>query len=159
MQADTTCANESAGRSVRGSVHFGPGDENSGSDVHPACVLVVEDDFFVALDLEYHLTQAGFRLAGIARTAEEAVQIAGEKSPDIAIMDIRLAGVTDGVDAAIQLRERYGIPSVFASAHCDQATRNRAEQARPLAWLEKPYSPNTLVRLIREIFARGMSHG
>lgn len=127
---------------------LGPAGGESGHIARSACVLIVEDDYLVALELEHRLTQAGFDLAGIAATAEEALELAAAKSPEVAIMDIRLAGVTDGVDVAMELMDRFSIPSIFATAHGDPATKKRAERAKPLGWLEKPYSADELITLI-----------
>lgn len=104
-------------------------------------VLIVEDEFFVAMDAEDSLTAAGFTVIGIAATADAAVALAEAQSPDIVLMDIRLVGSRDGIDAAAEIRGRFGIPAVFATAHSDPATRRRAEAAAaPLGWLSKPYS-------------------
>src|ERR671914_540257 len=84
----------------------GPAGEMSGAGVRairPARVLLVEDDYFVALELESHLLEAGFVVVGTATTAEEAIVLAASESPELAIMDIRLAGLRDGIDAAIEL--------------------------------------------------------
>ena len=61
-------------------------------------ILVVEDDYFVALELEHRLLDAGFDVVGIATTAEEALDKARSGNPDLAVMDIRLAGPRDGID-------------------------------------------------------------
>jgi DNA-binding NarL/FixJ family response regulator len=115
-------------------------------------ILVVEDDYFVALELEHRLLDAGFDVVGIATTAEEALDKARSGNPDLAVMDIRLAGSRDGIDAATDLIE-LGIPSIFATAHADPGTKQRAEQARPLGWLQKPYSSESLVALIQQALA------
>lgn len=109
---------------------------------------MVEDDYFVALDLEHRLHEAGFFVVGVARTAEEAIDMAS-RQPDLAIVDIRLAGTRDGIDAAIELLAKSGVRSIFASAHGDQKTRERAEQARPLGWITKPYSWPSLLSLLQ----------
>jgi DNA-binding NarL/FixJ family response regulator len=69
--------------------------------------------------------------------------------PDLAIMDIRLAGRRDGVEAAIEIFTTLGIRSIFSSAHDDAATRKRAIPASPIGWLRKPYSANALIELIK----------
>ena len=84
-------------------------------------LLIVEDDFLVALELEHQLRAAGFDITGVAATAAEAIEWAGADRPDLAIMDIRLAGPSDGIEAAFELHMRYGIRSIFASAHADPA--------------------------------------
>lgn len=117
-------------------------DDRQGSvDLPRGRVLIVEDEFFVAMDAEDSLTAAGFTVIGIAATADAAVTLAESQSPDIVLMDIRLVGRRDGIDAAAEIRDRFGIPCVFATAHSDPTTRHRAEEAAaPLGWLSKPYT-------------------
>ncbi len=124
----------------------------SAASPHGARILVVEDDYFVALELEHRLLEAGFDVVGIAATADEALQKAHAGKPDLAVMDIRLAGPRDGIEAATDLIA-LGIPSIFATAHSDPETRQRAEQARPLGWLQKPYSSESLIAAIRQALA------
>lgn len=112
-------------------------------------VLVVEDDFLAAADAEAGLNDAGFDVVGVARSAAEALKIAQEEKPDLAVMDIRLNGTRDGIDAAIDLFKELGIRSVFATAHHDTAMRTRAQPAAPLGWLPKPYSIRSLVTTVK----------
>ena len=113
-------------------------------------VLIVEDQYFVAVDCELQLRSVGIDCVGLATTAAEALDIAEREHPDFVLMDIRLASVADGVEAAIVLYERYGIRCIFASAHADAATRKLAERAHPLGWLDKPYTGGQLVATVRE---------
>jgi two-component system, response regulator PdtaR len=118
----------------------------------PARILIVEDEFLIAMELEYRLMEAGIAVVGTAVTAEEALAIAKSEKPDLAIMDIRLAGRRDGVDAAIELFSTYGIRSIFASAHADTDTRRRAAPASPIGWLQKPYQAEELLRLLKTYY-------
>jgi DNA-binding response OmpR family regulator len=118
-------------------------------------VLIVEDEFFVALDTEDALTSAGFTVVGIAATAEEAAELAAAEAPDIVLMDIRLAGTRDGIDAAVEIRSRVGTPCLFATAHTDAATRTRGDKAAsPLGWLTKPYTQSEVAAAVAEAIAR-----
>ena len=114
----------------------------------PPRVLVVEDDFLIAMQTEVALTAAGFEVVGPATTAEEAVALAGEAQPTLAVMDIRLASNRDGIDAARQLYEDFAIRCIFATAHDDAHTRGRAEPYAPLGWLPKPYTMASLVTVV-----------
>jgi CheY-like chemotaxis protein len=116
-------------------------------------VLIVEDQYFVAVDCELQLRSVGIDCVGLATTAAEALDIAEREHPDFALMDIRLASVADGVEAAIVLYERLGIRCIFASAHADPVTRKLAERAHPLGWLDKPYTGGQLVATVRECLA------
>ncbi len=110
-----------------------------------ARVLLVEDDYFVALTSEDTLTDAGHEVVGVAATADQAVAIAGAERPELVVMDIRLRGARDGIDAAREIRERFGIPSIFVTAQADPGTRQRGDMlAHPLGWLLKPYAASEL---------------
>jgi DNA-binding NarL/FixJ family response regulator len=127
-------------------------DDSSASDKVPAeatRILIVEDDYLVAMQIEAALEEAGLEAAGIAATAEEAIELAASEHPALAVMDIRLAGRRDGIDAALELFREHGIRCIFASAHYDPDTRTRAEPALPLGWLRKPYTMTSLVETVR----------
>lgn len=72
-------------------------------------ILIVEDEFFIALDTEEQAKILGHTVVGTAVNADEAVKIAGETNPDIVLMDIRLSGDRDGIAAATEIRKRFGI--------------------------------------------------
>jgi DNA-binding NarL/FixJ family response regulator len=129
-------------------------DENIGSAASVAIrLLVVEDDYLVTLDCESTLLDGGFAVVGIAASADEALRLAREERPDLAVMDIRLLGKRDGIDAAIEIFNETGIRCIFATANSDAATRQRAKSAQPLGWLSKPYAPEALVQAIRDALA------
>lgn len=112
------------------------------------CILLVEDDFLVGMEVEAGLTEAGYTVAGPAATAEEAVALAASRRPALVVMDIRLASDRDGIDAALEIYRTLGIRSLFASAHVDAQVRARAEAARPLGWVAKPYRVETLLAAV-----------
>jgi two-component system, response regulator PdtaR len=113
-------------------------------------ILVVEDDYFVALDLENGLRGAGLRVLGPVLTAEEAIALARLERPVLAVMDIRLAGAKDGIDAALALYREFGIRCIFASAHVEQPYRLRAAPAAPLGWVQKPYTIGAVVAAVKQ---------
>ena len=110
-------------------------------------VLVVEDENLVAVEMEQWLVEAGHEVGG-SYSAEAAIDLAEQSLPDIVIMDIRLAGSKDGVYAAQQIYTSLGIRSLFSSAHADDWTRLRAEPAKPLGWLGKPYGRMEFLRAL-----------
>jgi DNA-binding NarL/FixJ family response regulator len=111
-------------------------------------LMIVEDDAFVALDAKEILETAGYQVVALAKSANEAVAKAGELRPDMILMDIRLLGARDGVDAAIEIHDRFGVRSLFASAHSDAETRDRADAAQPLGFLSKPVTRRALLEAI-----------
>ena len=107
-------------------------------------ILIAEDEILVARDTENMLLNFGYEVLGIAGTGEEAVAAAGELSPDLILMDIRLRGKVDGVEAARQVRELYNLPVIFVTAHADEATLQRAKLAGPIGYLLKPFEEKEL---------------
>ena len=83
-------------------------------------------------------------MAGVATAADEAVLLGEVRRPDVVLMDIRLRGPRDGIDAATEIRRRFDIRSLFVSAHTDPATMARAQAADPVGWLPKPFSGHQL---------------
>ena len=134
-----------------------PQPEERPSPAASPCILLVEDDFLVSMEMETGLQEAGYEVAGIAATAEEAVELAAQRRPALVVMDIRLAGERDGVDAALEIFRTLGIRSLFASAHVDAQVRARAEPARPLGWVAKPYRVETLVTAVKEALREASS--
>jgi DNA-binding NarL/FixJ family response regulator len=118
-----------------------------------ASVLIVEDDFLAASEIEAVLTEEGYEIAGIANRAQEAVRLAKAKAPDLIVMDIRLIGEIDGVDAALEIFRQTGIRCIFATAHQDATMRARADPAAPLGWLRKPYAPHALLAVVEQALA------
>jgi DNA-binding NarL/FixJ family response regulator len=109
-----------------------------------ARVLGVEDDYFVAMEIESTLIEMGCDVVGILATAEDAIDCATRERPDLVLMDIRLAGSLDGIEAATEIYHRIGIRSLFVTAHSDPDTRRRGEAANPLGWAAKPFTSRQL---------------
>jgi CheY-like chemotaxis protein len=113
-------------------------------------VLVVEDEPMIAWMLEAEIQGLGHEVVGIAATASQALELARATQPDMAIMDIRLADGSDGIEAALRLRDDLGIPSVFVSGNADEATRTRAVAAAPLGFIVKPVNLVQLGEILAE---------
>lgn len=113
-------------------------------------VLIVEDEWLIASEFENALGAAGFTPVAIAMSYDEAVSSCESASPDFVLMDIRLAGLKNGVEAAIEIHRRWGVRSVFVSAH-DASFYPSAAAADPLGWISKPISGEALVRRLRAL--------
>jgi len=107
-------------------------------------VLIVEDEFFISLHTQGLLQALGHVVVAIAVSADEAVNIAATENPDVVLMDIRLIGPRDGIDAAEEIRRRFGIGSIFVTANSDPQTRQRAHAVQPVGFLEKPLTEQRL---------------
>lgn len=121
---------------------------------HQPKILIVEDQYFVAIDNEMTLRSAGLDCVGLATDAAGALALARERRPDVILMDIRLAGRADGVKVATDIYHELGIRAIFASGHADAMTRLEAQEAQPLGWLTKPYSSVQLIQAVNAALAQ-----
>ena len=117
----------------------------------PIRILLVEDEIMVAMCVEMELTRAGYSFCQRLATGEEAVTIALKESPDVILMDIRLAGDLDGIEAAQQIQETTDIPIIFMTGYPDKAIEERAKKLNPLGFFIKPVRVVTLKPLIDSI--------
>jgi CheY-like chemotaxis protein len=122
-----------------------------------ASILIVEDEALVASYIEEVLAESGFRVVGVASSGPEALSLAEETRPQLALVDIRLTGPIDGIELACQLRQKFALPAIFLSGLADDETTRRAVAAEPLGFLRKPFRPsqvfNAIERALRQ--ARG----
>ncbi|MEO5374173.1 MAG: response regulator [Alphaproteobacteria bacterium] len=113
-------------------------------------VMIVEDEAMVALGLEMLLESWGYDVVGIVASGQEAVETAEQEHPSVALVDITLDGIMDGVAVAEVLRERLDVGSIFISGSRDPKTLARAEATHPLAFLGKPFDPAELHEVLRQ---------
>ena len=97
----------------------------------PSRILVVEDEGIVATDIEKCLEDAGFEVTAIAASADDAMREASRVRPDLVLMDVRIQGPLDGIEAGRQLHQRFGLPIIYLTAHGDRDTIERAKTTEP----------------------------
>ena len=114
-------------------------------------VLIVEDEFFISLHTKSLLQSLGHAVVGIAVSADQAIRIAERERPDVVLMDIRLIGARDGIEAAEEILAQFGIRSMFITANTDPQTRDRAAAVKPLGFLEKPLTEQRLQTGLRRL--------
>ena len=102
-------------------------------------VLVVEDESIVSKDIQYSLKKLGYNVVGVAATGQKAIELCGEKLPDIILMDIMLKGDINGIEAATRIKESYNIPVIFLTAYADENTLSKAKVTEPYAYIIKPF--------------------
>ncbi|MET4701259.1 CheY-like chemotaxis protein [Constrictibacter sp. MBR-5] len=109
-------------------------------------VLIVEDEFFIALDLQDQVEDLGHVVTGIARDVGSCKTCAEEQPPDLALMDLRLANGSSGIDASRWLYEVLGVRCIFISGNLDDEAREVLSAVEPLAFLGKPILKHQLGR-------------
>nr|WP_321182222.1 response regulator [Methylobacterium sp. Leaf122] len=121
-------------------------------------LLIVEDDWVLALELQSCLQSLGHVVVGMAATAPAAVEAAETHRPDLVLMDVRLANGTNGIDAASEIQKRLGILSIFMTASADVQTRAQVAQIRSLELLSKPVTLNAIAAALNRA-AKGIPVG
>lgn len=102
-------------------------------------VLIVEDEKIVQMHLRRVVESAGHRLVGAVERRGAALECAREDSPDLVLMDIRLADNDDGIECARDLKREFGASIVFVTAHSDADTMARAMPVGASGFLVKPF--------------------
>ncbi len=113
-----------------------------------ARILVVEDEAIVALDLRKRLTSLGYEVVDVTAHGEDVLAIARQHRPHLTLMDIRLRGEMDGIQAAELIRAELGLPVVYLTAHADDATVARARVTEPFGYILKPFDERELRTVI-----------
>ena len=107
-------------------------------------MLIVEDEFLTADNIKEYLIDLGHVVKGIARDAEEAIKLLGTYKIDMAILDLNIQGVRDGIWLASYIREHYQIPFIFLTAYSDEWTVKSAVETKPFGYLVKPFTKMNL---------------
>jgi PAS domain S-box-containing protein len=107
-------------------------------------ILVVEDENIVALDIRQSLNRLGYSVPTVAATGEEAILAAQKYQPDLILMDIRLRGRMDGIEAATQIRRTQRLPVIYLTAFADTKTLDRAKMTEPFGYILKPFEDREL---------------
>ena len=115
-------------------------------------VLIVEDEFLIAMYFSSLVQDMGAHVCAVADTADAAVTAAQEHRPQVVLMDVRLNGAKDGVDAALQIHELVGSKVIFVTGSREQSTLDRINSDHPYAILFKPVADRALTDTIRRAF-------
>ena len=109
------------------------------SPENPFRIMLVEDDFLIAAELESHLNKLGYEVCGHVTSARDVMPAARNLAPDLILIDITLNERLDGIEAALQIRSGLQIPVVFVTAHADEEVLRQAKSAMPYGYLLKPF--------------------
>ena len=94
-------------------------------------ILIVDDEVVVAEDIRRLLRSLGYTVVGVVSSGSDAVHQAGAHRPDLILMDVKLKGPIDGIDAARTIHAQYGIPVIYLTAFSDEDTLERARWTLP----------------------------
>jgi len=117
----------------------------------PRKILIVEDEALFAMDLGQRLKGKGYVLCETALKGKKAVEIVEREKPDLVLMDINLKGEISGIDAAREIRLRFGVPVIFMTGYSDENTKEAAMLVQPAGFVTKPFNVDELLVLIDSI--------
>ena len=120
------------------------------------CVLVVEDEFFIAEVFRLQIEDMGLTVCGVAATADQAIALAQQHRPAVVLMDMRLRGERDGVDAALVIHETVGSKVIFITGSREPETISRINLDHPYAVLFKPLAEGQLRDIVTEALGPAM---
>jgi DNA-binding response OmpR family regulator len=115
-------------------------------------ILVVEDEAAVARGLQYALTQEGWSVT-IARSGEEALQKVAERAPDLAILDVRLPGMS-GFDLCRELRRTMTLPILMLTARIEEIDKVLGLELGADDYMTKPFKVRELIARVRALLRR-----
>ena len=113
-------------------------------------VLIVEDEYLISLGLTAQIEDMGLKVCATADSADAAVIQAETHRPAIILMDVRLRGHSDGVDAALAIRGSVDSKIIFITGSREQKTIDRIDQGHPFAVLFKPISDKQLQAAVND---------
>ena len=111
-------------------------------------VMVVEDEFIIALDIKDIVKGFGYNVVAVATSGYDAVEKASKFKPELVLMDIMLKGKIDGVEAADIIRQKLDIPIIFVSSFSDEESVVRASKVSDYGYLIKPFDNKQLKEVI-----------
>ncbi|MEW6267234.1 MAG: response regulator [Thermodesulfobacteriota bacterium] len=114
-----------------------------------AKVMIVEDEYIIATDLSEMVESLGYQVCARLDTGEEAVQQALSERPDLVLMDIRLRGRMDGLEAASEIERRLNVPVVFLTA-CNEHDLAARHPFNPRRFIPKPFASHTIEKAITQ---------
>jgi two-component system cell cycle sensor histidine kinase/response regulator CckA len=107
-------------------------------------ILVVEDEALIASDIQRTLIREGYEVPTTVATGAAAIEAAAAMNPGLVLMDIKLRGKMDGIEAAREIRARFGTPVVYLTSNSDDATLSRAVETQPYGYVLKPFNDREL---------------
>ncbi len=112
-------------------------------------IMVVEDEQVVAMSLCDCLEILGYAITSIEASGEESIKKAEADQPDAVLMDIYLRGEMDGITAAHQIHERFGIPVIFLTGYSDPDLLERAKHVGSFGYILKPFNVEELNAMLK----------
>lgn len=122
-----------------------------------ANILIVEDEAIVALENKMNLSALGHKVSAITSSAENALIAFHEKTPDLILLDIKLKGTMDGIEAIHEIRKHSSVPVIFISGNSDTKTLQRVSEISNVIYLQKPILLHELTNAVNTMLSKDSS--
>lgn len=113
-------------------------------------ILIAEDDKIISIDLKRSLSELGYNVYDPVSSGIEIVNMALALKPDLILMDIKLVGSVDGIDAAKTIQLNYDIPIIFITAYGTEKANKKVKHINTFKIIQKPYTISDIDKAIRE---------
>ena len=117
-------------------------------------ILIVEDEIISASALALELKDLGYEKCSLAASGEKAIEITENERPDVVLMDIGLRGGMDGIEAARQIKDRFGTPVIYITGYMDNDIKERAGVSEAYEYLLKPVQSTDMKNAIDSVFKK-----
>lgn len=111
-------------------------------------ILIVEDEPFIAENLQEMLSIFGYEETEVANSANQAIKAIKSSRPDLILLDVKIKGDQDGIELGSIIKEQYNVPFVYITSYSDKDTINRAKHTQPLGFIVKPFTKDDVYAAI-----------
>ncbi|MEO1022253.1 MAG: response regulator [Bacteroidota bacterium] len=109
-------------------------------------ILIVEDDMIISLVIENMVRELGHQVVGKATSGDEAISLAQEHEPDLILMDIRLKGEMDGIEAVTEIKSKINTSVIYLTGNSDRLNYERAKETEFIDLITKPFTIGDLTK-------------
>lgn len=111
-------------------------------------ILIIEDEFVIAEDIRAALLASGYKVFGIARSYNQAIELLRKGTPDFALVDITLNTDQSGLELGRMFHEDLNIPYIYVTSHSDTSTLEKVKLTYPNGYLLKPFKRESIYAAI-----------
>ena len=115
-------------------------------------LLIVEDEFIIAQDIQNIVRQLGYAVMGTAKSAQEALTIIEQELPDLILLDIKIHGSFSGIDLAYIVETQYEIPYLYITSYADDETLKMINASKAIGYILKPFKKDDIARALQKQF-------
>jgi DNA-binding response OmpR family regulator len=119
-----------------------------------ATIIIVEDEAIVAMENKMNLNGVGHKIIAVVSSAEAAIEAFNQYPPDLMLMDIKLKGEMDGIDAMHEIRKKSNVPVIFLTGNSDSKTKQRVDKIGYSSFMTKPILTIEIVDAVNEVLAK-----